>query len=116
MHSNPVIPLEGVGDINKLTPLRDRVLIKREPLEGKTSAGIIVTGINKKAAAYKGIVIATGKGIINAEGNVIPIPDIQVGDTVLYPPQRGQVISSRNTENSDYVLLREGEILAIIKE
>jgi co-chaperonin GroES (HSP10) len=117
MHSNPVIPLAIIGDIKNLIPLRDRVLIMKEPMKGTTAGGIVLPTVDKSNAACVGIVIAKGDGLITGEGNVIKIPDIEVGDKVLYPPMGGQNITDgAHTNGPEYCILREGQIIAVIKQ
>jgi chaperonin GroES len=110
---NPIISLSTLsGDVNKLVPLRDRILIAVKPIEGKTAGGIVINA-DRNQAACVGIVIAKGEGLITADGSVIPISDIQIGDTVVFAPSSAQLITDGQPFKGDkptYALLREGQI------
>ena len=95
----------------KIKPLQDRVLI-REDIDGKekkTSSGIIIpVTVNDDKGSKRGTVVAVGPGRTE-EGKVIA-PGVKAGDTVLF--QWGDKIK---IEDEEYYIVRESEILAIIK-
>ncbi len=96
----------------KLQPLQDRVLIKEDTSssERKTGAGIIIpVTSNEDKESKKGEVIAVGPGRLDDEGRLIPV-NIEVGDIVLF--QWGDKIKVKEDE---YYLVKESEILAVIK-
>jgi len=88
----------------KIQPLGDRVLIQPLPAEEKTAGGIIIPDTAKEKP-LKGKVIAVGKGIDGKGLNV------QVDDVVLYGKFAGTEI---NLEGTDYLIIPESELLAII--
>ncbi len=95
----------------KLEPLQDRVLIKEDidTKEHKTSSGIIIpVGSNEDKSNKKGEVVAVGPGRME-EGKLIPV-SLKVGSTVIF--QWGDKVKIGEEE---YYLVREGEILAVIK-
>lgn len=95
----------------KIIPLQDRVLIKEdgESKEKKTSSGIIIPiTVNEDKGSKRGTVVAVGEGRI--EDGVMIKPRVKVGDAVLF--QWGDKIKH---EDAEYYLVRENEILAIIK-
>jgi chaperonin GroES len=88
----------------KIKPLDERVLIKPQPEEEKTAAGLIIPDTAKEKK-YQGEVIAVGtdkelKEIVSA------------GDVVLYGRYAGDEIT---VDGEDYVLLERKDILAIVK-
>ena len=92
-----------------LKPLQDRVLVKPLKNISKTKSGIILPdSVSEDKGMKRGEVVATGPG--RKEGGKIEKMEVKVGDIVLY--QWGDEIVF---EGIDYVLLREGEISAIIK-
>ncbi len=99
-------------DINKkIIPLQDRVLIKEdgESKEKKTSSGIIIPGlVSDDKGSKRGEVVAVGEGRI--EDGVVIKPRVKTGDRVLF--QWGDKIK---LENEEYFIVKESEILAIIK-
>lgn len=88
----------------KIQPLGDRVLIKPLAAEEKTAGGIIIPDTAKEKPS-KGQVIAVGKGIDDKALTV------KVDDIVLYGKYVGTEI---NLEGTDYLIMQESEILAII--
>jgi len=95
----------------KIRPLQDRVLIKEdsESKEKKTSSGIIIpVTVNEDKGSKKGEIVAVGSGRVE-DGKTIPV-SFKEGDIVLF--QWGDKIKIGEEE---YYLVRESEILAIIK-
>ncbi|GAL64621.1 MULTISPECIES: co-chaperone GroES [Algibacter] len=87
-----------------IKPLADRVLIEPAAAETKTASGIIIPD-NAKEKPQKGTVVAAGKGTKDE-----PIT-VKVGDTVLYGKYAGTELK---LEGTDYLIMRESDILAII--
>ncbi|RLA79778.1 MAG: co-chaperone GroES [Deltaproteobacteria bacterium] len=96
----------------KITPLQDRVLIKRiEPEEEKTSGGIIIPDTAKEKP-MEGKVIAVGKGRIKEDGTVIPL-EVKEGDKVIFSKYAGTEVK---IDGEEYLIMREDDILGIIVE
>lgn len=95
----------------KIQPLYDRVLIQRVEGEEKTSSGIIIPDTAKEKP-LEGIVRATGKGKISDSGEAIAL-QVQEGDKVLFGKYSGTDVTINGEE---HLILREDEILAIIKD
>ncbi len=95
----------------KIKPLGDRVLIKenKNNLEKKTASGIIIpVTVNEDKGSKQGEIIAIGNGHFE-DGKLVPI-SVNVGDKVLF--QWGDKII---LEGEEYYLVKENELLAIIK-
>ena len=88
----------------KIQPLGDRVLVKPMAAEEKTAGGIIIPNTAKEKP-LKGQVFAVGKGIEDKGMTV------KVNDVVLYGKYVGTEV---NLEGTDYLIIKESEILAII--
>lgn len=96
----------------KITPLRDKVVVKRiEEEEQKTPGGIIIPDTAKEKPQI-GEVVAVGKGKILQDGKVIP-PEVKVGDRVLFAKYAGTEIK---IEGEEYLIMSEDEILGIIEK
>jgi chaperonin GroES len=96
----------------QVIPLHDRVLLSRiddTPL--KTEAGIHIPETAKEKP-MKALVVAVGTGRVTDEGSILPL-DVRVGDTILMGKYSGTDIK---IDDQEYVIMREGEILAIIRK
>ncbi len=91
-------------------PLRDRVVVKRLEEQEQKIGGIIIPDTAKEKP-QQGKVVAVGSGRVNDEGQVMPL-DVKVGDTVLFGKYSGTEIKLEGTE---YLIVREEEILGIIE-
>ena len=93
-----------------LTPLADRILVRRiEEDEQKTSGGIIIPDTAKEKP-QEGEVIAVGKGRLLESGERQPV-DVAVGDKILFGKYSGTEVKY---EGEEYLILREDDILAKI--
>lgn len=87
-----------------IAPLHDRVVVKPEAAEEKTSAGIIIPDTAKEKP-QRGSVIAVGPGKKN-DPTVL-----KKGDTVLYGKYSGTEL---RVNGLDLLIMRESDILAIL--
>src|SRR4029077_1962766 len=88
-----------------VTPLHDRVLVRRLE-EKETAKGGIIIPDTAKEKPQEGEVIAVGAGKIE-KGRRIP-PDVRVGDRILFGKYTGNEI---RIDDQEYLILREEEIL-----
>ena len=94
-----------------IQPLGDRILIKEDSgtKEKKTASGIIIpVTVHDDKGSKTGKVIAVGAGRYE-DGKLVPI-SVKVGDEVLF--QWGDKIT---IESEEYFIVKEQELLAIIK-
>lgn len=93
----------------KFRPLHDRVLVRRiEGLE-KTAGGIIIPDTAKEKP-IEGKVVAVGDGTRDDDGKFVALR-VKAGDRVLFGKYSGNEIKIGGTE---YLIVRESEILAIV--
>ena len=90
----------------QVTPLHDRVLVKRIEEKESIKGGIIIPD-SAKEKPQEGEVIAAGAGKIE-KGERIAL-DVKAGDRVLFGKYSGTEIK---VDDEDYLILREDEILA----
>ena len=89
-----------------LTPLHDRVIVKRIEEKETVKGGIIIPDTAKEKP-QEGEVMAVGAGKIE-KGLRIPL-DVKVGDRILFGKYTGSEIK---IDDQEYLILREEEILA----
>ncbi|HBJ71944.1 MAG: co-chaperone GroES [Bacteroidetes bacterium] len=87
-----------------IKPLADRVIVEPAAAETKTASGIIIPDTAQEKP-QKGTVVAVGNGKKDEPMTV------SVGDTVLYGKYAG---TEFKYEGSDFLIMRESDILAII--
>src|SRR5437773_11042087 len=88
-----------------ITPLHDRVLVRRSEKKENAKGWIIMPDTSKEKP-QEGEVIAIGAGKIE-KGRRVPL-DVKVGDRILFGKYTGNDI---NIDDQEYLILREEEIL-----
>ncbi len=94
-----------------IQPLGDRILVKLLEKEGKSAGGIILPDTAQEKP-HEGKVVAVGKGRILEDGTIRPL-EVKVGDKILFGKYSGSEVAH---EDKEFLILREEEILAILKE
>ncbi|MFO7915648.1 MAG: co-chaperone GroES [Candidatus Krumholzibacteriales bacterium] len=94
----------------KITPLADRVLVKPAEQEEVKKGGIIIPDTAKEKP-QEGEVIEVGKGRVDESSGKRIEMEVKKGDRVLYGKYSGTEIT---IDNTDYLILRESDILAKI--
>ncbi len=94
----------------KLIPLADRVVVTRG-IEKKLVSGIILPDTATKDRPEYGTVVAVGRGRVSDTGARVPL-EVVVGDTVVFPKYGMEEVT---VDGVEYYILREDQILAIIK-
>jgi chaperonin GroES len=91
-----------------ITPLHDRVLVRRLEEKEVVKGGIIIPDTAKEKP-QEGEVIAVGNGR-REKGELIPL-DVKAGDRILFGKYSGNDIK---IDDEEYLILKEDEILAKI--
>jgi chaperonin GroES len=91
----------------KLQPLADRLVVKPIAREEVTKGGIVLPDTAKEKP-QEGEILAVGPGKMNDDGKRI-VPDVKVGDIVIYAKYGGTEIK---IDGEELVILRESDILA----
>jgi chaperonin GroES len=94
----------------KIKPLSDRVVVQALEEAQQTKGGLYIPDTAKEKP-MQGKIIAVGPGKLSDEGTRLA-PDVKVGDKVLYGKYSGTEVS---VDGEDYLILRESDVLAIIK-
>jgi len=89
-----------------VTPLHDRVLVKRIEEKESVRGGIIIPDTAKEKP-QEGEVVAVGNGR-REKGELIPL-EVKAGDRVLFGKYSGSEIK---IDDQEYLILKEDEILA----
>ncbi len=94
----------------KVTPLYDRVLLKRVEAKEEVRGGIIIPD-SAKEKPLEAEIVAVGPGKRADNGEVIAL-NVKVGDKVLVGKYAGTEIKLNDVE---HIIMREDEILAVIE-
>ena len=87
-----------------IKPLSDRVLILPNPAEEKTAGGLFIPDTaNEKPLAGKVIAVGPGTSEVKME--------VKEGDQVLYGKYAGTEVT---VDGTDYLIMRQNDIMAII--
>ena len=89
----------------KIQPLSDRVLLEPIQAETKTASGLYIPD-SAKEKPQEATVVAIGKGTKDEPMTV------KVGDKVIYGKYAGTELK---LDGKDYIMMREADILAILK-
>ena len=93
----------------KLVPLGDRVVLKQLEAEETTQSGIVLPG-QSQDKPQQAEVIAVGPGGV-VDGKEVKM-EVAVGDKVIYSKYAGTEVK---LENEEYIVVKQGDILAVIK-
>ena len=93
----------------KLTPLHDRVLVKREEQDAKSAGGIIIPDTVQEKP-MEGKVIAVGSGTRSEDGKVTPL-DVKAGDKILFGKWSGTEVT---IDGDELIIMKESDIMGTI--
>ncbi len=93
----------------KLVPLADRVVLKQLDAEEKTKSGIVLPG-SAQEKPQQAEVVAVGPGGM-VDGKEIAM-SVKKGDQVIYSRYAGTDVK---LDGEEYVIVRQGDILAVVK-
>jgi chaperonin GroES len=104
--------LQAKGDrAVKLTPLADRVIVKRVEAETKTKGGIVLPD-SAKEKPKRGKIVAVGEGKRLDSGQLVK-PSVKVGDEVLFSSFAGTEVTVGGEE---LLIMTQEDILAVVRK
>lgn len=92
-----------------IKPLGDRIIIELVESEEKTASGIVLPD-SAKEKPQEGKVVAVGSGRVLESGERVAL-EVAVGDRIIFSKYGGTEVKYEGTE---YLILRESDILAVI--
>lgn len=92
----------------KYKPLGDRVIVEPVSAEQVTKSGIVLPE-SAQEKPQRGTVLAVGTGRTTEDGKNIPL-NLKEGDIVIYSRYGGNELK---LDGSEYVILREADVLAV---
>ena len=94
----------------KLSPIGDKVLVKRLEAEEKTKGGIVLPDTAKEKPK-EGKVLAVGEGRLSKDGKRTPFT-VKKNDRIIFASYSGTEIK---VEGEEYLIMSEDDILAVIE-
>ena len=94
----------------KVTPLADRIVVRRQDPEEKTAGGIVLPDTAKNKP-QRGKILAVGAGKMLKDGSRRGL-QVKVGDNVLFTSWAGDEYKANRGE--EILIMREEDILAVI--
>jgi chaperonin GroES len=95
-----------------LKPIGDRIIVRREAHEEKTTGGIILPDTAKKKP-QSGTVLAVGPGRLKKDGTRQPM-QLKAGDAVLFTSWAGDEYKDRKSAG-EVVVMHESDVLAVVE-
>ncbi len=91
-----------------VTPLNDRILVKRVEEDQKTAGGIFIPD-SAKEKPQRGEIVAAGGGRTTDDGKKVPL-EVKVGDQILFGKYSGTELK---LDGHEYLMMREEDVLGI---
>jgi chaperonin GroES len=96
-----------------LTPIGDRIIVRREASDEKTAGGIILPDAAKKKPQH-GTVLAVGPGKLNTkDGTRMPMT-LKAGDKVLFTSWAGNEFDDKSGKAGEVLVMHEGDVMAVL--
>ena len=92
-----------------VTPLHDRVIVRRLE-EGEQKIGGIIIPDSAKEKPQRGEIVAAGNGKLTDDGKRVPL-DVKTGDFILFGKYTGQEIK---VDGEELLIMREDDVLAVV--
>lgn len=94
-----------------IKPIGGMILITKKNEEDKTTkSGLVIAAAFNDYGPKSGNIVSMGDGEANYKGEIIPIPELKVGDTVYFPDHSGTDIEDE--EGNKYILINHKHIMA----
>lgn len=96
-----------------LTPIGDRIIVRRETSDEKTSGGILLPDAAKKKP-QRGEVIAVGPGKLSKKDGTRHPLQLKVGDKVLFTSWAGDEFKDRK-QAGEVLIMHEEDVMAVLE-
>ena len=96
-----------------LKPIGDRIIVRREASDAKSSGGIFIPEAAQKKP-QRGEVLAVGPGKTNKKDGSRSPMQLKVGDKVLFTSWAGDEFKDRK-QAGEVLVLHEEDVLAVIE-
>ena len=95
-----------------LKPIGDRIIVRREAADERTSGGIILPDTAKNKP-QRGEVVAVGPGRLKKDGTRAAM-QLKAGDKVLFTSWAGDEFQDRR-QKDEILVMHEGDVMCVIE-
>jgi co-chaperonin GroES (HSP10) len=94
-----------------IKPIGGMLLVTKElDKEKKTQSGLVISAVFNDSGPKIGTIVDMGAGEVNYKGDLIPIPELDIGDVVYFPDHTGTEIE--DDQSNKYLLINHKHIMA----
>jgi co-chaperonin GroES (HSP10) len=94
-----------------IKPIGGMLLVtKIENSDKVTAGGLVISAVFNDSGPKSGTIVEMGMGEVNYKGDLIPIPELEVGDVVYFPDHTGTEIE--DDQSNKYLLINHKHIMA----
>ena len=98
----------------KLTPLHDRIVVRRHQEPEKTAGGLYIPESGRDKSQI-GTVVSVGPGKVNDDGKKIPL-GVKPGDVILFGKYAGsEAPKALEYDGEELIIMREEEVLGVLE-
>jgi len=94
-----------------IKPIGGMLLVTKKQEEDKTTkSGLVISAVFNDSGPKSGTIVDMGMGEVNYKGDLIPIPELEVGDVVYFPDHTGTEIE--DNQSNKYLLINHKHMMA----
>jgi len=98
-----------------IKPIGGMLLVtKIENSDKVTAGGLVISAVFNDSGPKSGTIVDMGMGEVNYKGDLIPIPELEVGDVVYFPDHTGTEIE--DDQSNKYLLINHKHIMAKVEK
>lgn len=94
-----------------IKPIGGMLLVRKtEEGDKTTKSGLVISATFRDSGPKSGTIVEMGGGEANYKGEIIPIPELDIGDIIYFPDHTGTEIEDE--EGNKYLLLNHKHVMA----
>jgi co-chaperonin GroES (HSP10) len=94
-----------------IKPIGGMLLVTKKQEEDKTTkSGLVISALFNDSGPKIGTIVDMGAGEVNYRGDLMPIPELDIGDEVYFPDHTGTEIE--DDQSNKYLLINHKHIMA----
>jgi co-chaperonin GroES (HSP10) len=94
-----------------IKPIGGMLLVTKKQEEDKTTkSGLVISAVFNDSGPKIGTIVDMGAGEVNYRGDLMPIPELDIGDEVYFPDHTGTEIE--DDQSNKYLLINHKHIMA----